>query len=176
MCSVPVVFLVREGRFLQIESHAQILLLIVAAHHHVVALSSKAYRALFVKRATFTNPTVRWIEAGAKDLRLPRNRRSHRLFRTKVPRHLTPQATSFGRNRAECIRYACAGSRGVGKAHSFRSGDRGTEFRRLPGPVRRAFPVLVRRVHPNHAHGNTQAASVRDGQPRPSTARMGAVV
>jgi hypothetical protein len=59
MCSVPVVFLVREGRFLQIESHAQILLLIVAAHHHVVALLSKAYRALFVKRATFTEPTVR---------------------------------------------------------------------------------------------------------------------
>jgi hypothetical protein len=49
---------VGKGSFFYFVSYVEILLLIVAAHHHVVALLSKAYRALFVKRATFTEPTV----------------------------------------------------------------------------------------------------------------------
>jgi hypothetical protein len=64
---------VGKGSFFYFVSHVEILLLIVAAHHHVVALSSKAYRALFVKRATFTEPTARSPNqvglAGAKNLR-----------------------------------------------------------------------------------------------------------
>ena len=50
--------LVRQGSFFQGISRAIVFMLIVAAHHHVVALLSKAYGPLFVKRATFTEPTV----------------------------------------------------------------------------------------------------------------------